>query len=76
MRRTGDLKPPKERKTKSIWVAVVTAVFLVAGVIFAVIGYRNEILHWMGTTGLALLALASIPILVFSYKWIQKKITN
>jgi len=74
--RNKKLKPPKKKNQKAMAVIIVTAVFLVIGIVLAIIGYRNEIIHWLGTTGLALAAISAIPFIAVSYKLIMKKINS
>ena len=71
------LKLPRENKFKnSIWVILVTAVFLVIGIILTVIAYRDTIITWMATTGIAFIVLAIIPIGAYIFNLINKKIDS
>lgn len=70
------LKPPKAKAKGGIWVAIVTIVFAIIGVTLAIIGYQNEVLHWLGTTGVALAVVAFLPSVLFAYNVINKKIDS
>lgn len=78
-KKNGTLKPKttiSASRKSGIWASAVTAAFAVIGAVFMIIGYRNEFLHWMVTTGVAFLVVALIPILVFVYTLINKKIDS
>ena len=70
------LKPKSGNKKTASIVAIVTAVFALAGAICLIIGYKDEVLHFLVTTGIALLVLALVPITVFAYQLIQKRIDS
>lgn len=70
------LKPDNKNKKTGIAVTMVTVVFAVLGAVFLIIGYHDEVLRWMVTTGVALLVVSAIPLLVFGYMLIQKKIDS
>lgn len=66
----------KKSKKAGIAVTLVTAVFAILGIVFLVIGYHDEVLRWMATTGIALLVVALIPIGALVYTLIQRKIDS
>ena len=70
------LKPPHKLSKGSIWVIAVTAVFLIAGIVCTIIGFQNEIWHFLGTTGIVLLVIALVPIGVIVFGFINKKIDS
>ena len=73
------LKLPTNKKLwkrAGFWATAVTAVFALLGVVFMIIGYRDEVLRWMATTGIAFLVIALIPLGVFIYNVIQKKLDS
>lgn len=75
----GTLKPKKRQsasKKTGIVATVVTVVFAIIGVVCMIIGYHNEVLHWMMTTGVAFLVIAAFPILILVYNLISKKIES
>lgn len=55
---------------------IVTAVFAVLGIVFAIIGWHNEILHWMQSTGIAFLILALVPLTYVIYNLIKRKLES
>lgn len=59
-----------------IIIGAVTGGFAVLGTVFLIIGYQNEVLKWMATTGIALLVMAAIPLLVLLYNLINRKIES
>ena len=78
-KKNGSLKPKTEMsasKKSGLWATAVTAVFAVIGAVFMIIGYRNEFLHWMVTTGIAFLVISLVPIGVFVYNLVNKKIDS
>jgi len=70
------LKTEKKSHKAGIAVWGVTALFAVLGAVFMIIGYHDEFLRWMVTTGIAFLVIAAIPLLIFGYNLIQKKIDS
>ena len=77
--KNGTLKPKNkmsDAKKAGLWASAVTAAFAVLGAVFMIIGYRNEFLHWMVTTGIAFLVIAIFPLGVFIYTLINKKIDS
>lgn len=74
----GTLKPPSRGGSKKTGIAVtlVTVVFAAIGATFMIIGYHDEVLHWMATTGIAFLVVAALPALVFAFHLINKKIES
>ena len=77
--RRKTIKTPKKSggsgKTGLI-VILVTVVFASVGTAFMIIGYHNEILSFMKTTGIALLVVALVPLCVFIYQLINKRIDS
>lgn len=71
------IKPAKKssKKTGGIVLAV-TLVFALIGTVCLIIGYKNEVLHFLVTTGIALLLVALVPISVFIYQLINKRIDS
>ena len=71
------LKPAKKgnKKTGGIVLAV-TLLFAAIGTVCLIIGYKDEVLRFLVTTGFALLVIAAIPIVVFLYQLIQKRIDS
>lgn len=69
------LKVKKSKKT-GIAVTVVTAVFAVLGAVFLVLGYHDEVLRWMTTTGIAFLVVSAFPVGIYVYNIIQKRIDS
>lgn len=66
----------KKSKKSSIGVTIVTLVFAVIGAICLVIGYQDQVLSWLKTTGIVILVASAIPLLVLGYYLIQKKIES
>lgn len=71
-----NLKPLGEKKKTGLWVGLVTAVFLAAGITLTVIAYKDTLIQWMATTGIALIVVASFPLLILAYNLINKKIDS
>lgn len=71
------LKPArkKNKKTGGIVLAV-TLIFAAIGTVCLIIGYKDEVLNFLVTTGIALLIVAAVPIVVFAYQLIQKRIDS
>lgn len=71
------LKPARKgnKKTGGIVLAV-TLIFAAIGTVCLIIGYKDEVLHFLVTTGIALLIVAAVPIVVFAYQLIQKRIDS
>ena len=61
---------------KNIVLIIITALFLIIGTAFIVIGCWNDMLSWFKTFGIALLVLVSPLIIWFIYKFILKKIKD
>ena len=63
----------KEAKAK-ISIALISAAFAVLAAIFILIGYKNEVLGWMKTTGTVVLVI-SLPVFLYMvYSYLMKKI--
>ena len=71
-------KPSAFRRRKigkaGIGVGITTAVFVVVGTIFIIIGYKDDILSWMKETGVALLVVSLFPLAVLAYNLFLRKI--
>ncbi len=77
MRNKTSLKlKEKSSKKTGLAVALVTAVFATLGVVFLIIGYHDQVLHWMFTTGIAFLVVSLLPLGVFLYNVLQRKIDS
>lgn len=72
------MKLPKTKKKgkKGIMVLLVTIGFAVVGTVLLVIGYHNEVVSFLRTTGIALLLVALIPLTMFVYGLINKRIES
>lgn len=70
------IKLPKEKHKGSFWVLLVTGIFLVIGIILTIIAYRDTLISWMATTGMALMVVAIIPLGIYGYNLINKKIDS
>ena len=63
-------------KRTGIGMLIVTLVFAAIGITCLIIGYKDTVLSWLTTTGIVVLILAAIPISIFTYVLIQKKIDS
>lgn len=74
----GTLKAPKDGQGKKtgIYVTLVTVLFAIAGATFMIIGYKDEVLNWMVTTGVVFLVVGLIPLGAFAFMKINKKINS
>ena len=70
------LKPANKTKKTGVAVIAVTLAFTLLGVICLIIGYKDEVLHFLVTTGIALFVIALIPLSVFIYQLINKRIDS
>lgn len=59
---------------KSIGMLVVTLIFLILGIVCIVIGFKNDIVSWMKTFGIAVCVLASPIIIFIIFRFIMSKI--
>lgn len=57
-------------------ITLVTIFFMAIGAACLIIGYMDSILYWLRTTGIVILVISAIPLLVFLYNLIQKKIDS
>lgn len=70
------IKLPNEKRKGSFWILLVTGIFLVIGIILTIIAYRDTLISWMSTTGIALMVVALIPLGIYGYNLINKKIDS
>lgn len=70
------IKLPKKKHKGSFWILLVTWIFLVIGITLTIIAYRDTIITWMATIGVALIVVALIPVGAYVYNLINKKIDS
>ena len=69
-------KVGKKKNRSGLWVTLVTLAFVAIGATCMVIGFLDSILSWLTTTGIAILVVGMIPLCVFGYNVLQKKIDS
>jgi len=74
----GTLKPPKQNKSWKTGIAVsgVTVLFVAIGTVLLIVGYHNEVLQWLRTTGIVFLVLSALPLLIWGYNAISRKLES
>ena len=70
--------PTKKKKIgkSGLCVILVTSFFAILGTIFMIIGYHDEFAHFLVTTGIALLVVAALPLGVWIFTLINKRIDS
>jgi Na+/proline symporter len=68
---------PKKKNNAIGWVmTATTVVFLGVATALIILAYQNEVLSWLKTFGMVLLAIGMVTAVYVVHYWLQSKIRN